>query len=433
MKSLFLKTGPGLSFTGKEKMMYVLTALFFITLYLPGMPVINNIFIALIFGYSFFYNSIDDKLKLLKQRKAVACMLLFYALHLVSAFFSVNKEEAARLLGLRIPLLMFPIAIGLIYIRQELKERILLLYSFITTVAACVCFAAAFVKYRVSHDMQFLYNDNFSMAIEKQSIYFALMVNLAIFSYIYLLTRNSRAARYRGLVYLAIFSLLIVNFMLASRVSIIVLYLALLTFTVFHIIKKRRFLEGATIIMGLLIGGFLMAKFFPKTLNRFKELSYTDYQYNNQGPESHFNMKLTADQWNGANIRLAVWSCGWELARRNLVLGARLGDKKDKMMEIYKARQFDFALKTERNMHNNYLDVLCTFGIVGLAVFLLGYFIFPLVSCYHAKDALGIFITSAFAFVLVSETYLDRSLGCVLVGYFASFIASYKRELKQDQ
>jgi hypothetical protein len=87
MKSLFLKTGPGLSFTGKEKIMYVLTALFFITLYLPGMPVINNIFIALIFGYSFFYNSIGDKLKLLKQRKAVACMLLFYALHLVSAFF----------------------------------------------------------------------------------------------------------------------------------------------------------------------------------------------------------------------------------------------------------------------------------------------------------------------------------------------------------
>jgi O-antigen ligase len=140
-------------------------------------------------------------------------------------------------------------------------------------------------------------------------------------------------------------------------------------------------------------------------------------------------MELTKDQWNGVNIRLAVWSCGWELARQNPVFGAQLGDKKGKMMDIYKARQFDFALKTERNMHNNYLDLLCTFGITGLALFLLSYLILPVMACFRSRDALGIFITAAFAFSLSSETYLDRSFGCVLIAFFASFIASYKQTI----
>ena len=123
MKALVLKDS---GFNTKEKIIYLFIAFFFLTLYLPSLPVINNIFIALIFVYSFFYNSIPEKIRLLKERKTVLLMILFYFLHLISAFFSSNKDEAIRLLGIRIPLLMFPISIGLIFIRQELKERILL-------------------------------------------------------------------------------------------------------------------------------------------------------------------------------------------------------------------------------------------------------------------------------------------------------------------
>ncbi len=84
-------------------------------------------------------------------------------------------------------------------------------------------------------------------------------------------------------------------------------------------------------------------------------------------------------------------------------------------------------------MHNNYLDVLCTFGIVGLILFLAGYIVFPLVSCYQLNDVLGVFIIGALVFAMVSETYLDRSLGCVLAGFFLSFIAGYKAPVASMQ
>jgi O-antigen ligase len=430
MTTLLLRDPDGSNLTSKEKTLYVLTALFFCTLFLPGMPVINNVFIGLIFIYSFIYNSIPEKIALLKQRTAVKLMLLFYLLHIVSALFSANKQEAIRLLGLRIPLLMFPIAVGLIYIQQKLKERLLLLFAFIITAVALLCLVSAFIAYYRTQNAGLLYNDSLTDLVNIQSIYFALMVNIAIFAYVYLLVNHSTAIHNKWLAYLSIIFLSGIDFMLASRIVIINLCVSLLLFAFVHFLQKRKFLEGATLIMGLLVGGFLLVKVFPKTINRFRELVYTDYKYNSHAVESHYNMEVTKDQWNGANIRLAVWSCGWELAKQNPVFGAGLGDKKDRLMQIYKARHFDFALQTERNMHNNYLDVLCTFGVTGLLLFLFAYFGMPVISIFRSGDALGICIVAAFAFSLVTETYLDRSLGSVLFGFFMSFVAGYRRPHK---
>jgi O-antigen ligase len=427
MKSLILADDAGKNLTTQEKWLYVSVVLFFVTFYLPTMPVINNIFIGLVFACSFFYNSVGEKMRLLKQRKAMLFMVLFYLLHVVSTLISSNKEEALRILALRVPLIVFPLSIGLIYVKKDLKERILLCFCFTVTVAAIACFISAFLVYRKTGFSAYLYDDSLTELIGKQSIYFAWMVNVAIFGYMYLLIKKSSAITLHVSVLLGIFFLLGINFLLASRVSIINLYLSLLAFAFFYIIKRRKVLEGVTLIMGLLIGGFLLVTFFPKTLNRFKELMYTDYKYNSHAVESHYDMQVTAEQWNGANIRLAVWSCGWSLAKQHVVFGSQIGDKKDELLKIYKEKGFDFAYNSQRNMHNNYLDVFCTFGIVGLLLFLLGYYILPFISCWQTKDILGISILMAFGFSLLTETYTDRSWGAVLIGFFLSFIASYRK------
>jgi O-antigen ligase len=180
--------------------------------------------------------------------------------------------------------------------------------------------------------------------------------------------------------------------------------------------------------MGLLGGAFLLVRLFPKTLNRFKELNYTEYQFNHHGVESHYNMQLTADQWNGANIRLALWKCGWELSLRHWLLGVQLGDKQEKLREMYKEKHFDFAYDSNRNMHNNYLDVLATFGVIGFSIFLLGYFVLPLAGAFKDKDILGGIIIVVFAAALITETYMDRSIGCLLLAFFLSFISSGRKK-----
>ena len=425
MYTLILSDKAGKSFQKKEKILYALTALFFISLYFPSRPVINNIFIGLLCAYCLAFNPVKEKIQLLKQRKAILCMILFYLLHVVSTGFSVNKPEAVRLLSLRVPLLIFPISLGLIFIREELKDRIIRLFSFVVAVVCLVCLISAMGVFVKTHDPAFLYNDSLADILGgMQSIYLALMVNLAIAGYIYLLVTSSPAIAFRAGAYLIVIFLVVIDFMLASRVAIMYLCLGLLSFSLYYIVKKRKYLEGATLVMGLLIGSVLLVKVFPKTINRFRELNYTSYQFSNQGVESHYNMAVTADQWNGANIRLAVWKCGWELTREHLFTGVPLGDKRGKMQEIFKEKHFDFAYRSERNMHNTYLDVLCIFGIFGLTLFLLAYFIFPLISCYRSGDGLGVFLLLAFAFSMISETVIDRSIGSILLGFFSVFVVA---------
>jgi O-antigen ligase len=113
--------------------------------------------------------------------------------------------------------------------------------------------------------------------------------------------------------------------------------------------------------------------------------------------------------------------------RKHWLLGVQLGDKQDQLMEVYRARQFDFALRTRRNMHNTYLDILCCFGIIGLLVFLGGWLVFPLMACWRVQDGLGLIIVLAFAAAMITETYFDRSIGCLLAGFFITLVSAWKK------
>jgi O-antigen ligase len=427
MRSILLLDPEAKIFSIKEKALYFLFAAFFISLALPDMPVVQNVVIGGIVLLSLFYNSFSEKGRLLRERKEILLMILFYVLHLISTFFSANRQEAVTMLALRLPLLVFPLTIGLLYIREGLKERILLSFSIIVTLTSAACLAYAIHKYRQSNNTGDLYDDSLTLLIHMQSIYYALIVTLALFVYIYLLQKKSFAIEYIGLAYLSIAFLLVFHFMLASRIAIIILYTVFLIFGILYLVRKRKFWQGAALIVGLVIVALVLPRLFPKTMNRFNELNYPGYQFNNHGVESHYNMDLTADQWNGANIRLAVWKCGWELAGKYWLVGAQLGDKQDRLVDIYRSKQFDFAIETHRNMHNNYLDIFCTFGLIGFLLFLFGYLVIPMRKAIQTEDILGLIIIASLGTCLITETYMDRSIGCLLLGFFLSFISSVRQ------
>lgn len=326
------------------------------------------------------------------------------------------------MLGMRVPLLLFPIALGTIYIRPALFDRLLFCIANVITIAAIVCLGWAVYQYGITHDAQVLYNDSFSIAINKQSIYFAMMVTLAVYFYFYLLIKKDNAYANQKWIYVAILFLMLVHFMLASRINIIILYSSILLFAFYNVIRYKKILEGAALVLGLLIGAFLLVKFFPKTLNRFRELEYTSYSFKSHAKESHYNMEVTADQWTGANIRLAVWKCAGNLIKAHPFFGVQIGDKLDQLVEEYKKNNFDFAVQGRRNAHNTYVDVLVTFGIVGFALFTLGFLILPFLQAFQNKFVLGCMVITVFAFVMFPETYIDGSTGNISMGFFLSFI-----------
>jgi len=456
--SILLNDPMGSSFSRKEKILYGLTAGFFITLLLPDMPVINNFFTGGLFLFCWFYNKSTDKRRALTHRKEIVLMLLFYCLHIISAFLSHNGQEAFKMLVLRVPLLVFPLSLGLLFIRAALKDRIIQAYAAVVSLGALVCVVYAWIRYARTGDGVYLYNDSLTEALNIQSSYYALMVVLAVAGFIYLLGKGyfsgGQGVYVRGIIVL----LLIFHFMLASRISIFILYTGLLIVLGSHIIRHRKtalarnrserfvrrtdigdmrklgyFLDKTNsrilwLVIALAAGLGLCMKVLPKTMNRFRELEYPSYSFTSVAPESHYNGTLTPDQWNGANIRLAIWKCGWGVAQKHWLTGVQLGDKQDSLMEMYRKKGFTFALERKRNMHNNYLDIFCSFGMVGIALFLLGYLVIPLWKAARMKDMLGLALLLAMVVSMSVEVYFDRSLGCLLMGFFFSFIAAYKGE-----
>ena len=183
---------------------------------------------------------------------------------------------------------------------------------------------------------------------------------------------------------LSVVFLFVMSYLLASRNLMLVLYAFTIAFAIYHIFKRKKFREGVIVILGLLLGIFLIFKFFPKTFNRYRELVYFHFDYQNLGKESHYNMAVTKDQWNGANFRVAAWRCGWELFLRSPIKGVDIGDKKDALMDKYREKKFQFGLQTQKNVHNNYLDILYSMGIIGLGLFLVGWLVLPLIFASNA-------------------------------------------------
>ena len=165
-------------------------------------------------------------------------MLLFFLLHIVSTLFSTNHSEGVRMLVMRLPLLIFPLSIGLMTIREELRDRILLCYCTVTTIAALACMGFAFGRYLKFQDAVWLYDDNLTLLTGRQSIYIAMMVNLALFSFVILLQKKTLYSRYIGLAYGSMAFLLVFHFMLASRVALIILYGSFLCLAVYYMVKK---------------------------------------------------------------------------------------------------------------------------------------------------------------------------------------------------
>ena len=378
------------------------------------------------FIYSFFYNSLSEKWILLKQRKEIIIILCFFFLNLISALLSKNIQEGVGMLGLRVSLAFIPFAIGSIYIKKVLKDRIIFGFAVATATAAAGILIYGIWRAANNNDISLLYNDNLSGIINLQSIYYAMLVNIAIFSFVYLWMINSFLIN-KSLIVFILFILFIVQFLLASRIAIIILYSSTLIFAIFHIFRKKLILEGLTLLMGLLIGIFMLVNFFPKTINRFKELTITQFDFKSMAKESHFNMDLKSDQWNGANQRLALWECGWEVIKKNLIFGTTLGDKKEELQKEYARKEFYFAINAGRNLHNNYLETWASMGIIGLILLLSGFIILPLYYCVKTNDWFGLMVVLCFMISMISETYMDRTVGNTLIAFFISFITCYKK------
>ena len=407
----------------KEQIFLFLTLLFFSTFFFSSIKPATPFALALLCLYSLTWGSFRSKLALIKQRPFLWLIFAFTAWLLLSALLSDNRHSAGRVLELRLPLLLLPFTLGTLRVSRPLRNRILLGAAVITVVACLISLFYAIIQFRTTGQNFWLYNDSVSFLIGQQSIYTSLLVNIAIFTFAWIIFYSGSFKKYHGWMGLGIILLLVISYMLASRNMMFVLYSGLVLFCFIYLFGRKKYLEGFTVLLAIGIGGFLIVKSFPNTINRFRELQLTSFDYQNTSRESHYDDSLTAEQWNGANFRLAAWPLGWNLFKEHLLTGVGIGDKRDELMAVYREKQFRFAIDTNKNVHNNYLDILYSTGLTGFLLFITGWLLLPLQRFVRRKDGIAIVITLVLAIAMITENYFDRTLGSMIFSFLVLILA----------
>ena len=406
--------------TRPKIVLYLTFALLFF--HLTASLLMANAIIGLLILTVFVDKEILSKLKHLACSKDWWVITSLFFIFVFSAFYSTDTKQARKIIELRLPLLLFPFIYGLAPMAVIQKETIFKFFITLVSVVPLIGIITQWNTYVETGDTGWFYSDNIVEYVGKQAVYFAMYINFALIGLFYFWYTEKLAFKLEKVGVVVVLVFLIVNqYLLASRTSILTMALLIVGFIVLLIvnkINKKQTLALLTLVLFFVLG---LVVLFPKVLKRFDSVTNLKFQFENTNPINHFNGEIKKENWNGLNTRIALWTCAVDEIKKRPFLGSGVGDVQNDLIENYKEKNFYFALESNYNCHNQYLDILHSNGMVGLFVFLflIGYLI---VRSLKDKNWILFGLVLVFLVACLTENILGRNQGVVLVSLLISLM-----------
>lgn len=359
-------------------------------------------------------------------QKEIIYLFAFFLLHLIALIYSENIDEGIRITVLRLPLLFVPAFIyysRFLTIRQ--REKIEFSYAFICIAAGLIgLLYRIYYIYFVDFNTNWLYNDNLVSIYRMQAVYYGIYLCIASL----FLTKTLLHPQKKGKLLLISGLLLstLFMFLLASRTSLILYFLINTVVVYYYGLRKNKKVIPIFIaaLLSLLLSLFV---FFPTTIKRFKSITNVEFNFKKQADYYHFGEKIDEEKWNGLNSRLALWLAAIETVKKQYLLGSGTGDKQDVLMETYQKLNFKLGLERNFGTHNQYLESLVMFGLIGLVLLLIALWV-ALRAYLQSQNIISALIIFCFIICFLTEDFLSRNQGVVLFSFFYAYFASSKLE-----
>jgi O-antigen ligase len=248
------------------------------------------------------------------------------------------------------------------------------------------------------------------------SSYFALYLSFSIaYLFFKLDAENSLFTKRNIAIFCLIFFFIMVVIFLNSRAGMIGLGISFMFFLVYVILEKRLKL------FYFLISILIMTSLFVFTtsnqiFNRFKAIE-----------NDTVSVKATSNI-NKLDLRMAILTIGFDLFKESPVIGYGTGDIKDVLINGYKEANFLKGYDRKYNCHNQFLQFLLAFGIIGLLVFLVS-LVYPMFFAFFKKNYLYVFLILILSFNFLFESMLETKAGVEFYAFFNALLigVSYKK------
>ena len=352
-------------------------------------------------------------------------MILLYALYLVGMLYTSNAKVGHETIETKMSFLIFPFVFSsYAHLCKINLSKYLKFFIYGTILNALICFSWAayrFLKpvyvelYGIPYDLGASYFYYADLSVFLHPSYISMYSVFALIAIVHLINCGDLKLnlKWGG----AIFLLVLFVLLLSSKAGWIGLFLFVLYFFRWLIIKKRIVL--ALIMLSLSIGLFTFLNVYntPRFSTRLPQLSAITETIKGSNGE---NKKVTTST-DGSGSRVLVWKAGLEIIKENLWIGAGTGDAKDKMMEKYKEKGMISEYENKLNSHNQFLNTFIALGILGFTVLLLC-FIVPFYFSIKEKT----FLFAAFAIItgfnFSVESMLETQAGVIFYAFFYALL-----------
>lgn len=220
---------------------------------------------------------------------------------------------------------------------------------------------------------------------------------------------------------LSFFFVLLVN----TRMALLNALIGFLVVFIFEIKSrfniKKMILTAITVL--LVLGSILFA-FIQKNPYMKEKYSTVTFAYMDKVGKLDEIDHPEIYAFNSLATRLSVWKSAWELSVKNLPFGVGASDGKPELNKYFKATNQQFLAKYEFPTHNQFLDFLLKFGILGPLV--AAFYIFSIGYIgYDLKNAIIISFFILFFTSNLTDDFLLRFDGIAFSGFWFSVFSSY--------
>ncbi|MDN3584468.1 O-antigen ligase family protein [Mucilaginibacter flavus] len=363
-----------------------------------------------------------EKLRLMFNIKTLVIQSVFFV-SVIATLYTTYRPGAFGELGLRVPVLLFP----LVFLFNDLdlkkyRPKLLLTFSFVCTATIVYLYANAAIAIRYYHlPFKTLFspaftNHNFSAPIDMHATFFSLQLVIALS---YLLTLLFKPLTYatKAFYSFCICILLLGLVQLSSKSILIVLFLLV------NIVVPYCLLLGKNKIRFALVALLLSCIAFTVILNvsSFKERYLTSLK----------DDLSKATPGESTDSRWARWHVVADLIKQKPLVGHGSGSEIPLLQDgFYNAHMYHSFL-VGLNSHNQYLSFLVKSGIWGLLIYLLtlGY---GLKISLKTKDLVFISFMMLVVIVSLSENMLDADKGVMFYSlFFSFFLLTNNTEIKK--
>ncbi len=327
----------------------------------------------------------------------------------LSFFWSDNTADYLFRVVSFLPLLLC--SVGFRYVSKEQKQKLIwAVYGFVLVSLAVVLVNVTFAAFDApTHEDVWAYvvYENLARPTRLQAIYLSMTMVMTILFFLGSWDSIPVKKTVKYAVLLVLYAFII---MLSSRMEIMVmLFLACMATLVRVVIQKKVMKSGLVVVF---LVGVTSALILGNRVNRERFTEMVDLEQD-----------YTENKYGGRSLRIQKWLNAVETWQNNIWIGTGAGDSQDELNATYKNNGFSLALQHNFNVHNQYLQTLMGYGVIGLL--LLGIMLFAFLwYAWQNKNVFLLFFLGIILLSFLTESMLERQTGIVLFAFYGNLLVA---------